>query len=152
MISQWQWRVEVDPQLKEDELVIRCQNQVLAQEITQVLSEQEAKPLTHWPIKVTDGIEIIDPDQLVYLEVDQGLLKIQTKTGTHETRMSLKEALSQLAKPNLIQISKYAALNVDYLERLEVAFSGSMYAHLTNGQRVIVSRRFVQALKAYLHL
>lgn len=150
MNLEYNWRIKIDPQMADQEIVIQCKYEDDAQKIYQYLSQMNTGALRRWPIKGENGVEIIEVNKIIYLEVSEGLLTIQTTDNNYTIRMTMKDALSQLARPNFIQISKYSTLNIDYLERLELAFSGSMYAHLKNGQVVTISRRFVAQLKEYL--
>ncbi len=140
----------IDPHLKENYITIHAQTapqaQVLAQQISPCLTQNQEDIA----LKVDDQYFILHTKEILYLEVNQGVLTITTNTGKYQTRQSLASLADMLSSQDFIRISKYAMVRIQAIERLEMAFSGNMYAYLRTGQRVNVSRRFVNSLKARL--
>lgn len=97
-----------------------------------------------------DEMILIDKKKILFAEVNQGQLTIETMDESYTTRQTLKSLMEQLPPNDFIQISKHSLVRVQAIKRLEVAFSGNLYAFLSNGRRITVSRRFVSDLKNYL--
>ncbi|MGX7106315.1 LytTR family DNA-binding domain-containing protein [Hutsoniella sourekii] len=150
MVEQWEITAIQDLSLGDQEARVSCRKLGDAQVLVQVLETENGHRSNQWIIKQGSNFDLINKTQIVYLEVNKGILQVTGLQNRYQTRLTLKEALSQLSMDSMIQISKYQALNVNYLLRLELAFSGNMYAHLKTGSRVVVSRRFVKQLKQYL--
>lgn len=91
---------------------------------------------------------IIEQPQIYFVEVFQNNLIIHTKDDNYEITKTLKSFHEMLNPQSFIQVSKSTIINLDYLTRLEVAFSGNYYAYLNDGIQVTVSRRFVSSLKS----
>ncbi|KAA9298809.1 MULTISPECIES: LytTR family DNA-binding domain-containing protein [Aerococcus] len=140
----------IDPHLKENYITIHAQTepqaQILAQQISPCLNQNQ-KDIA---LKVDDQYFILHTKDILYLEVSQGILTITTRKGKYQTRQSLSSLADKLNSQDFIRISKYAMVRIQAIERLEMAFSGNMYAYLSTGQRVNVSRRFVNNLKVRL--
>ncbi|MGX7014202.1 LytTR family DNA-binding domain-containing protein [Vagococcus silagei] len=91
---------------------------------------------------------IIEQAQIYFAEVFQNNLVIHTKEDNYEITKTLKSFHKMLSPQNFVQISKSTIINLNYLTRLEVAFSGNYYAYLKGQHQVTVSRRFVTLLKS----
>ncbi len=137
----------IDPQLKENYIAIHAQSepqaQILAQQISPCLNQSQEDIA----LKVDDQYFIVRTKEIIYLEVNQGVVTITTSKGNYQTRQSLSSLADKLNSQDFIRISKYALVRIQAIERLELAFSGNMYASLSPGQQVNVSRRFVSQLK-----
>lgn len=152
MDRNWPVTIRVDPAMPEGEVTVVCRDVELAQRVKQYLVASQNADASVWVIKNGQQQYFVEKSRVVMLDVHSDMLTIHTTSDTYCVRMTLKEALAQLDLPSLLQVSKFSALNVRYLQRLELAFSGNLYAHLRNGQVVTVSRRFVAQLKQYLRI
>lgn len=65
----------------------------------------------------------------------------------YEAREKLYE-IEALDLPNFLRISKSTILNLRKIDHLKPALSGRLEATLINGEKVIISRNYVKALKA----
>ncbi|KAA9220759.1 MULTISPECIES: LytTR family DNA-binding domain-containing protein [Aerococcus] len=140
----------IDPHLKENYITIHAQTEPQAQGLAQQISPCLSQSQEDIALKVDDQYFILRTQDILYLEVNQGVLTITTHKTSYQTRQSLTSLADKLNSQDFIRISKYAMVRIQAIERLEMAFSGNMYAYLTTGQRVNVSRRFVNSLKARL--
>lgn len=152
MDRNWPVTIRVDPAMPEGEVTVVCRDVELAHRVKQYLVASQNADASVWVIKNGQQQYFVEKSRVVMLDVHSDMLTIHTTSDTYCVRMTLKEALAQLDLPSLLQVSKFSALNVRYLQRLELAFSGNLYAHLRNGQVVTVSRRFVAQLKQYLRI
>ena len=140
----------IDPHLKENSITIHAQTEPQAQGLAQHISPCLSQSQEDIALKVDDQYFILRTQDILYLEVNQGVLTITTHKTSYQTLQSLTSLADKLNSQDFIRISKYAMVRIQAIERLEMAFSGNMYAYLTTGQRVNVSRRFVNSLKARL--
>lgn len=103
-------------------------------------------------IKTKEGIEILQQDDIEYLEVFKDVVIIYTIKGVYETRIRLYQLLEKLPTDKFLQISKSTAMNIDHLERLENYFSGGLLAITKNGRKIPITRLFVQKIKKTLNI
>lgn len=104
------------------------------------------------PIKTDDQFVIIKTVDLLMVEVNQRELTFYTKDQVITTTGRLKEVQERLTDPKFIQVSRYAIINMDYLESVENGFSGTMVAKLAHNVKTSVSRKYVPVIKEYLGL
>ncbi len=137
----------IDPQLKENYIAIHAQSESQAQSLAQQISPCLSRSQENIALKVDDQYFIVHTKDILYLEVNQGILTITTSNKKYQSRQSLSSLADKLNSQDFIRISKYAMVRLQAIERLEMAFSGNMYAYLSTGQQVNVSRRFVSQVK-----
>lgn len=104
------------------------------------------------PIKMPDRFMIINTADLVMVEVNQNELSFYTTAQVIKSVGKLKDVHTRLTAPNFIQVSRFAIINMDYLQAIENGFSGTLVARLETGVRTTVSRRYVPVIKQYLGL
>lgn len=104
------------------------------------------------PVKAADQLIIIKPADLIMVEVNQNELTFHTTQRLVKAGGHLKDVQSRLTAANFIQVSRYAIINMDYLQSMENGFSGTMLAKLQGGVKTSVSRKFVPLIKDYLGL
>ncbi|MBU5582137.1 LytTR family transcriptional regulator DNA-binding domain-containing protein, partial [Enterococcus sp. S181_ASV_20] len=76
--------------------------------------------------------------------------RLYTAKETYSFRKSLTALKEELPSDQFLQVSKSDLVNTKAIQKLEIAFSGSLFAYLSNGQKITVSRRFVDQLKQHL--
>lgn len=103
------------------------------------------------PVKTSDRIVTIKYDELVKIEVQATSLTFFTTDEVVKTTGRLYRVLDRL-NSDFIQVSRHAAININYLESVEEGFAGSMVAILTNNLKADVSRRYLPSLERELGL
>ncbi len=101
-------------------------------------------------IKNKDQIYRIPVINVLFFEVYGDYLTIHTFSETITYRQSLAKLSALLNKTDFVKISRSTIINLSYLERLSKSFSGTMMAHLTNGETVGVSRSCLKNLRKVL--
>lgn len=84
-------------------------------------------------------IESVDKKTFVYLA-----------DTVYQTDLRLYQLLHDLEHNGFVQISKSCLLNINVLESIRPLFNSRMEATLLNGEKVIVNRRYLQAVKEAL--
>ncbi|MGM0216037.1 LytTR family DNA-binding domain-containing protein [Enterococcus sp. AZ109] len=98
-------------------------------------------------LKTVDGYQLVRQESIVYVEVLQKEITIYLLDGQLVVRQSLASLEGLLDASKFLRISKSTIINVEKLQRLEIAFSGNYYGFLQNGHKVVISRRYFQTLK-----
>lgn len=131
----------------ENEIVLHCKE--LDDEIMEVLSllrERSAK-LTGYH----DGeIHIINPGSLLYAEAVDGKTFLYTTDRVLETQQSLTALQNAHINMGLIRIGKSQLVNLYHVAKLKSLPNSRIEIMLKNGEKLIVSRHYIQALKERL--
>lgn len=92
----------------------------------------------------------IEPEEVFYFEsVDQKVFAY-CKSEVYQVRRKLYELEDELPRERFVRVSKSIILNLNKIKSLAPAFSGRYEALLKNGEKVIISRQYVGALKESL--
>lgn len=92
------------------------------------------------------GIEIVGIEEIVAIEVYQGVLTFYLQDRQVTSRGTLQLIREKLTDEKFIQISKSVVIDYEKIKRLETYFSGNLLAFCENGEKFSVSRRYVKAL------
>lgn len=114
--------------------------------------EQFTIPTKKLNIKTQNGIYMIDKENIIFAEIFDKKITIQTTEETLETRLPLNTLYESLNHQTFIQISKSSIINIDYIKKIDPSFSGNFFATLKNGEKVSISRRYVKNLSKALGL
>lgn len=139
--------MEIGKNWVEPEVRIRAAEERIGNQIADRLEDYQENQLV---IKVRDEFVFLSKAEIVYLEVFNKIVTLYTAKGNYSFRKSLVALKEELPSEQFLQVSKSALVNTKEIQKLEVAFSGSLYAYLKNGQKITVSRRFVDQLKRHL--
>ena len=77
---------------------------------------------------------------------------IKTKNGIFTTRLTIYELDNRLDKNKFIRISRSEIVNLDFVKRLDLSFTGTIAVELTNGDVAYVSRRNLKEFRRALGL
>ena len=141
---------------EEDEAVIKCNfvTPKLLELINELKSQTEEKTrqtVQKLKVYLNGDIHLIAPSDVYYFEyVDQKVFAYG-KTKVYESKSKLYE-LEELAKTDFIRVSKSCILNLNKIGSLAPSLGGRFEARLKNGEKVIISRQYVNSLKEVLGL
>ncbi len=91
-------------------------------------------------------------EDIFYFESVDSHTFAYTEKEVYECSMRLYELEDQIAKTDFVRISKSCILNVTTLKNVRGLLNGRMEAELENGEKVVVTRHYVEALKKKLSL
>ena len=140
-------QMEIEKKWTEPEVHIRAAEEKIGKQIADRLEDYQENQLV---IKVKDEFIFLNKAEIVYLEVFNKIVTLYTAKENYSFRKSLVALKEELSSEQFLQVSKSALVNTKEIQKLELAFSGSMYAYLKNQQKITVSRRFVDQLKRHL--
>lgn len=132
---------------EEEEIILKCRS----------LDDDMVKMINHLKqggskLTVYKGSEMffIDAEKVFYFEsVDQKVFAY-CRTEVYQVRSKLYELLDELPGWIFLRVSKSVILNLNNIKSLTPAFGGRYEALLKNGEKVIISRQYVGALKECL--
>lgn len=142
---------------EEEEIIVKCAS--LDARVMELLNELKSKrdgdrtKLVHkLNVYLNGDIHLIEPSDVYYFEyVDQKVFAYG-KTKVYETKSKLYELEEQLPKTDFIRVSKSCILNLNKIGSLAPSLGGRFEARLKNGEKVIISRQYVNVLKEVLGL
>jgi len=132
---------------KETEIVIKCS--VLDDNLKRII--EVIKNSDERIIGIINGTSnLISPTDIYYFESVDKKTFIYTETQVLETPLRLYEIEEKLSKYDFFRASKSTIINISKIKRLSPKFNGRLDALLENGEKLIVSRQYVQVVKEIL--
>lgn len=95
---------------------------------------------------------ILSFDEIIRIYAQDKSVYIKTKDNTYTTRLTIYEFESKADRRNFIRISRSEIVNLDYVKRLDLSFTGTIAVELVNGDVSYVSRRKLKEFKKALGL
>ena len=131
----------------EEELIVRCHDPGA----TWVQRVQEAasglKAICGWR---EDEMHRLKLSEIYYFEVVDDRSFLYTQAEVFEAREKLYEFERLCAGSALFRCSKSMILNAERIDYVQPSLSGRFEAVLSNGEKVVVSRKYVAELKRLL--
>lgn len=88
--------------------------------------------------------------ELCYIESVDGKTFLYTKDRVYETAYRIYELEERLKAKHFLRVSKSMLVNLMKIRSIQPALNGRFTAVLRSGEKVIISRSYVKALKAAL--
>lgn len=92
----------------------------------------------------------IPVSEVCYIESVDGKTFLYTNIRTYETSCRLYELEELLKTKYFLRVSKPMLVNLMKIRSIQPAFNGRFTAVLSSGEKIIISRNYVKALKAAL--
>lgn len=139
---------------EEEEIIIKCSS--LSPKILSLISElkegNDAKEVHKLHVYSDAEIHLLEPSEVFYFEyVDQKVFAY-CKTKVYEIKNKLYELEEKLSDKDFIRVSKACILNLNKISSLSPTLGGRFEAKLKNGEKVVISRQYVNALKEAIGL
>lgn len=134
---------------QEDEIIIRCAqlDDALLNLIYSLKAEKNK--LTAYS---DTGITMLSTKDVFYFEAVDNKVFAYCEKQVYEIRKKLYELEDELANTDFLRISKSTIVDLSKILHLSAAFNGRLEAKLKNGEKIIISRQYVPALKKKLGL
>ena len=140
-------RIEQVEKEREELVLIRCH--AVTDEVREIASfiKSRAGSLTgtsdakQYEIPVTD---------VCYIESVDGKTFLYTRNRVYETAYRIYELEELLRPKHFLRIAKPMLVNLMKIKSIQPAFNGRFTATLSSGEKIIISRNYVKALKAAL--
>ena len=141
--------IEDLPDGGEDEIIIRCKHvdEHLLKLVYALKAGQEKLTAT----KGTDIVQVM-PKEIFYFEAVDNKVFLYLEKDVYETKQKLYELEERFRGTDFVRVSKSVILNLSKVKSLSPAFNGRFEATMKNGEKLIVSRAYVPALKEKLGL
>jgi len=97
-----------------------------------------------------DKIYRISPSDVFYIEAVDNKTFYYCQDEVYESKLKLYELEELLQPDGFFRVSKSLIVNLGKIEALAPALASRMEATLTNGERIMISRKYVHDLKRRL--
>lgn len=95
---------------------------------------------------------ILSHEEIIRIFARDKRVFIKTKNGTFSSRLTVSELENRLGKKKFIKISRSDIVNLDFVKKLDLSFTGTIAVELTNGDVAYVSRRNLKEFRRVLGL
>jgi len=130
----------------EDEIIVKCHN--LSPEIIQLLNKLRPQDLLI--AYINNEVHRLHPSDIYYIEAVNNKTFLYGEARVYESKHKLYELEEMLQVNDFLRVSKSLIINMNKLKSFAPVLSGRLEAVLTNGERVIISRQYVSALKMHI--
>ena len=132
---------------REEELIVRCHDPGAAwvEGVTEAASGQRA--VCGWREGELHRLKL---SEIFYFEVVDDRSFLYTRAAVFEAKEKLYEFERLCAGSTLFRCSKSMILNAEKIDYVRPSLSGRFEAVLSNGEKVVVSRKYVADLKRML--
>jgi len=138
-------KVNRHPQFGEAKLVIDCdEKDTSIDQIVQLLEQ----PTIDFNGKKEDKMFVFKAAEVFYIESIEDQCFLYTKDDVFDCKYRLYEVENQ--EPAFIRVNKNTVVNYKKIKFFKSSLNGRLDATLTNGDRIEISRTYVQQLKSLL--
>lgn len=140
--------IETDESIKDTEIYIKCPN--LTPEIEKVLSM--LRMLDAKLTGVKDGeTYILDNADILYIDTADKRTFLYADTEIYETTLRLYE-LEEKLPASFFRANKSCIINMRHIESMRTDLEGRLKVTMSNGEKLMVSRQYAQAVKKKLEV
>lgn len=139
---------------EEEEIIIKCAslNPQIMDLILELKRGDEGKAIHKLQVWLDGKLHLIEPSEIFYFEYVEQKVFAYGKTKVYEIKNKLYEIEEMLSRKDFIRVSKSCILNLNKINSLAPALGGRFEAALKNGEKIIISRQYVNNLKEALGL
>ena len=95
---------------------------------------------------------IISHDEIIRIYAQDKSVFVKTKNGVFRSRLTIYELDNRLDKNKFIRISRSEIVNLDFVKKLDLSFTGTIAVELINNDVAYVSRRNLKEFRRALGL
>lgn len=132
---------------EEDEVIIRCAQ--LDDGLMSLIYALKAEK-TKLTVYSDTGITMLSPKEVYYFESVDDKVFAYCEKQVFEIRKKLYQLEAEFAGTDFLRISKSTIVDLSKIDHLAPAFNGRLEARLKNGEKIIISRQYVGALRQKL--
>lgn len=96
------------------------------------------------------GEKIVKASDVFYIESVDKKTYIYCEKDVYRTELRLYQLMEMLSELEFVQINKSCILNINVLDTIRALFNSRMEATLKNGERLYVTRKYLNGIKQKL--
>ena len=146
-------KVEIDPSLKENEVIIRTnQRTELIDQIVETIERCTRKKYPQITAISGEKSVLINQQEIVRVYTENRRVVINTDTGNYDSRLNLKKLEEMLNPISFVRISRFEIINLSKVSGFDFSMEGTVQVYFDNGSFTWVSRRYVHFIQQTLGL
>jgi len=140
--------VEIDPNCKETEIIIRTNN--LTDEINDIIQKISVSNQKILAGFSNDDVHLLDVVDVIRIYSLDKKVIAETMSEEFILRMRLYELAERLDQMRFVRISHSEIVNLKAVKKIDLSFAGTIAITLANKKTAYVSRRYVGKIKKLL--
>lgn len=132
---------------EEEEIIVKCRD--LDEALLRVIQELKTRR-GKFTVTDNDKIRQIDAEDVYYFEAVDNKVFLCLEQAVFEIKYKLYEVEAEYANTDFFRASKSVIVNLAKVKQFAPDFGGRFEAQMKNGERLIISRQYVPALKKRL--
>lgn len=136
--------VKQDSSLSEAEVIVRYPEMVPS--LDRLIRYIQQYTYT-FQVKLENSVCFISADDVFYIDSADGKSFLYTKDRVCGLGSSLTELEADLESAGFVRISKNCILNMSFLESVSPIWNHRLMAVLSNGEKLVVTRHYIEKLK-----
>lgn len=102
-------------------------------------------------LKADGALHFVKACDVIWIEAQGDLMKVQTVAGTQLVRETLHELEQKLDASKFLRIHRSFLVNLDHVSRVETALYGDYSVYMSDGSKLRLSRNYRAKLKALIN-
>ncbi|WP_342759120.1 LytTR family DNA-binding domain-containing protein [Kineothrix sedimenti] len=137
-------RLERNPEQQETEVIVKYAE--MDQDVKRLISLLQAAD-TKILCESKDGEKVVKAADIFYIESVDKRTYVYCENEVYRTQLRLYQLLDMLSDTDFVQINKACILNINVLDTIKTLFNSRMEAMLKNGERLYVTRKYLNGIK-----
>lgn len=96
------------------------------------------------------SVELLVPSEILYFESVDGSCFAYSEGGEYKVKLGFAEAIGRFEGSGFFRCSRTMALNIYKMDRLKSQPEGRIMATLSNGEQILISRKYAGELRRIL--
>lgn len=142
-------KIEIDIDEKYSDVEVDIKAPRLTQDIEKLISLMRMINM-QIAVKKDDETHLLDIEKILYIETVERNTFVYTEDATYESDLKLYEIEQELLEQSFSRISKQSIINLKKVKSLKADINRKIRVTLVNGEQIIVSRMYSEALRKRL--
>ena len=142
-------KIEIDIDEKYSDVEVDIKAPRLTQDIEKLISLMRMIDM-QIAVKKDDETHLLDIEKILYIETVERNTFVYTEDATYESDLKLYEIEQELLEQSFSRISKQSIINLKKVKSLKADINRKIRVTLVNGEQIIVSRMYSEALRKRL--
>ena len=142
-------KIEIDIDEKYSDVKVDIKAPRLTQDIEKLISLMRMINM-QIAVKKDDETDLLDIEKILYIETVERNTFVYTEDATYESDLKLYEMEQELLEQSFSRISKQSIINLKKVKSLKADINRKIRVTLVNGEQIIVSRMYSEALRKRL--
>ncbi len=144
-------KIEINVDEKAEDLKISVTCRQLTPDVEKLLSA--LRMMNHQlTAKLNDEIHLLDISQVIYIESVDRKCYIYTSSQVYESEFKLYELEQQLEEYGFFRVNKSFLIQLRSIQSLKADINRRIRVTMSNGEQIIASRQYAEAMKNRLGL